>query len=91
MRRVREEREEGNLVFEHVKEGGFAGIIETKEENFGFFLPETEGSENAIEPVKEEHVVSCCVEGEIESRRSEEWIRIMNENWEREEKEADPR
>ena len=57
MRRVREEREEGNLVFEHVKEGGFAGIIETKEENFGFFLPETEGSENAIEPIEEEHVL----------------------------------
>jgi len=32
-------REEGNLVFEHVKEGGLAGIIETEEENLGFFLP----------------------------------------------------
>jgi len=32
-------REEGNLVFEHVKESGLAGVIETEEENLGFFLP----------------------------------------------------
>ena len=35
--------EEPHLVFEHVKKCGLPCIIETKEENFGFFLPETEG------------------------------------------------
>lgn len=49
-------RDDSNLVFEHVEKGGLASIIETEEENFGFFLPETKGGENAIEPVKEEHV-----------------------------------
>jgi len=38
-----------------MKKGSFAGIIKTKEENLGFFLPETKGCKNAIEPIEDEH------------------------------------
>lgn len=58
-----------NLVFEHVKKRGLSGIIKTEEEDLGFFLPQTEGSENAIEPVKQEHAASWDRNPEIESER----------------------
>lgn len=38
-----------------MEEGCFSGIIEAEKEDLGLLLPETEGGQNAIEPVNEEH------------------------------------
>ena len=38
-----------------MKEGGFSCIIEAEKEDLGLLLPETEGGQDAIEPVNEEH------------------------------------
>ena len=48
-------RNDWNLVFQHMKEGGFSCIIEAEKEDLGLLLPETEGGQDAIEPVNEEH------------------------------------
>ena len=38
-----------------MKQGGFSGIVEAKEQDFGLLLPKTEGGQDAVEPVNEEH------------------------------------
>lgn len=57
------------LVFEHVKERGFAGVIEAKKEDFGIFLPETEGGKDAIEPIEEKHDGEGGIEGQRKGER----------------------
>lgn len=46
-----------HLVFQHVKKGGLASIVETQEKNLGLFLPQAQRCEHAVEPIKEEHVL----------------------------------
>ena len=43
------------LIFQHMKQSGLASVIEAQEENFSFFLPQTERGKDAIEPVEEKH------------------------------------
>ena len=38
-----------------MKQSGLACVIEAQEEDFSFFLPQTERGKDAIEPVEEEH------------------------------------
>lgn len=45
-----------NLVLEHVKKSGLAGIVEAEEKDLGFFLPQTQRRQNAIEPIQQKHL-----------------------------------
>lgn len=52
------------VFFEHVEEGGFAGVVEAEEKDFGIFVVEPERGEGVVEPVDEEHgllyyIVGC--------------------------------
>ena len=52
-----------NLVLEHVEQGCFTSIIEAEEQDLSFFLPETKGGKNAVEPIDKEHRLSLSIRG----------------------------
>lgn len=58
------------LVFEHVKESGLSGIIETEKENLSFLLPETKRCENPVEPIEEKHGFESRSNGSDEQQQS---------------------
>ncbi len=60
------------VFFQHVQERGFAGVVETEEEDFGIFVIEPEGGEGVVEPVNEEH---DCDIGLISREREREMQR----------------
>ena len=53
------------VFFEHVKKGGFTGVVESEKEDFGVFVVEAEGGEGVVEPVDEEHgwILVCVYVG----------------------------
>ena len=57
------------VFFQHVQERGFAGVVETEEEDFGIFVIEPEGGKGVVEPVNEEH---DCYIGLISKERERE-------------------
>ncbi len=46
-----------DVLFQTKKEGGFTGIVETEEDDFGIFIHESETFESGLEPVEYPHWV----------------------------------
>lgn len=57
------------IVLEHVQQGGFARIVQAKEEEFGVFVRETEGGEEVPDCRRSGELVVCSVVGIQESGR----------------------
>ena len=47
--------QQGQQAHDGAQQSGLAGVVESKEEDFPFFLPQAKRGEDAIEPIEEKH------------------------------------
>lgn len=46
-----------HIIFEHVEQGGLAGVVEAQEQDLGLLGPQSKHPEDPIQPVHQEHLL----------------------------------
>ena len=44
------------LIFQHMKQGGFAGIIEAQKQDLSLLLPQSQRGQYSVEPIQQKHL-----------------------------------